>query len=1167
MSALKIFLFGPPRIEHNHKNVDIQRRKTLGLLIYLVVTGQPHRRDSLAALFWPDNDQSGARANLRRDISRLKKSLGEEALVLEGDNVSWNPDFEIWLDIKDFQTKLDEAATHGHPAGSLCTGCSALLADSVHLYSDAFLSGFSLPDSAEFDEWQFFQAESLGRGLADALQKLVGWHAANGEFEPAISYARRWLAMDTLHEPAHQSLMRLYAWAGEQASAIRQYKECARLLRENLKLEPDAETRALYEAILEKRLPPPQGIKAEEPVTTLEPSLSGFPSDISPFIGRGEEIDAIIEKLRREDARLITIVALGGTGKTRLSLEAAKRFLKEHPTISPNGAVFFPLASVDKPDSLPYAIAKELGVFQGAQADPLSELVNFLRTRRMLLVLDNFEQLVEGASLLQELLSACPGIKMLVTSREPLHLSIEWRIDLGGLPYPQADTSDTDELESVQLFLQSAEQVKPDFVLNGDTRPLAYRLCAALAGMPLAIKLAANWLRVMSLEQIVAEVERSLDILTSQMRDIPARQRSMNAVFESTWGMLSTEEQRAFASLAVFRGGFSSEAAQQVAEVSPYLLAGLVDHGLVRFFDGSRYEVHELTRQFAASKMDKQEEARLVVRRRHSAYYLDLVVQQAPALYGQSPQSSLQTLKNNLANIQIAWDWAAMHWSLAELNPEIEPLTDFYEIAGFLVAGEGAFRSAIQRHENNAVEAIEKIALFTLCMHYALFLLFEGKITEAGEQIAGIEAMAKSLNDPISLADAYQIKGLVLHHEEKRVESVTLFREAIAIYRTLDFPRRLTYALNHMGEGLSYLQQPEEALACHEEAFQISQQTGEKRMEALSLSHMGVSYFYLSQFDQAIRHWEQAVESFEMVGDVRGIARTRNNLSYVFNRMGEYDKAMGHGEKALDIFTHIGDRLNEANTSDTLGEAYFALGEYEKARQCFEKAIHISQELQHEGSDPASYHTNLALLETALGRFEEAEQQLDLATSFKDGLGHPREVANYLSVRARLYERTGRRGRAFEALERGIALLRKAGDQTQTTELLVQKASLLLEEGKTDQAETVLDEALQNQSFESVPAAHFEAQVLSAMVYRARGQSQEADQRLKALHNASKTEAQHAALHYHLWQINGTEEHARAALGHYQDLVDKAPNIQYKERLQALQASRGKGKRVPDKEN
>jgi DNA-binding SARP family transcriptional activator/pimeloyl-ACP methyl ester carboxylesterase len=288
VSALKVYLFGPPRIEHSHKTVEIQRRKTLGLFVYLVVTDQPHSRDSLAALFWPENDQSSARANLRRDLSRLKKSLGENALLLEGDTVSWNPVFDVWLDVKEFQSKLAEAASHDHLGGTPCPSCSTALAEAANLYTDRFLAGFSLPDSSQFDEWQFFQAESLIRSLAEALQNLIAWHTAKGEFESAIAYARRWLALDNLHEPAHQTLMRLYAWAGQQAAALRQYQECLRILQD-LGVEPEEETLTLYEAIKTRTLAPPELIgSSQSAAATQQKSLVDIRS-----VQRGEFTQAI----------------------------------------------------------------------------------------------------------------------------------------------------------------------------------------------------------------------------------------------------------------------------------------------------------------------------------------------------------------------------------------------------------------------------------------------------------------------------------------------------------------------------------------------------------------------------------------------------------------------------------------------------------------------------------------------------------------------------------------------------------------------------------------------------------------------------------------------------------------------------------------------------------
>jgi pimeloyl-ACP methyl ester carboxylesterase len=194
--------------------------------------------------------------------------LGEDSLSLDGDNVSWNPDFDLWLDVKTYQSKLDEAASHSHSAGSLCSNCSAALTDAVNLYTDKFMAGFSLPDSPGFDEWQFFQAESLRRALSEALQKLIDWHTANKELEQAITYARRWLSLDLLHEPAHRSLMRLYAWSGQQAAALRQFQECLRILQEELGVEPEEETRSVYEAVKSRTLGIPEMIGDGQPATS-----------------------------------------------------------------------------------------------------------------------------------------------------------------------------------------------------------------------------------------------------------------------------------------------------------------------------------------------------------------------------------------------------------------------------------------------------------------------------------------------------------------------------------------------------------------------------------------------------------------------------------------------------------------------------------------------------------------------------------------------------------------------------------------------------------------------------------------------------------------------------------------------------------------------------------
>jgi predicted ATPase/DNA-binding SARP family transcriptional activator/pimeloyl-ACP methyl ester carboxylesterase len=270
MAALQFFLLGAPRLEQQHQNINLARRKALAALTYLVVTRQPHSRDELATLLWPDQDQAGARANLRRDLSTLKQLLGEQTLLVDQSLVGLNPEADLWSDVEAFQSQISTAQKHSHANGQVCDECATTLQAAVDLYNGDFMAGFSLPDSPEFDEWQFFETERLRHLFAEALQHLIGWHSDRAEYEPAIAYARRWLALDALHEPAHRQLMQLYAWAGQHAAALRQYQECTRLLNEELGAPPDAETTALYEAIRTKQIQPPVTGSMGAP-TTSEP--------------------------------------------------------------------------------------------------------------------------------------------------------------------------------------------------------------------------------------------------------------------------------------------------------------------------------------------------------------------------------------------------------------------------------------------------------------------------------------------------------------------------------------------------------------------------------------------------------------------------------------------------------------------------------------------------------------------------------------------------------------------------------------------------------------------------------------------------------------------------------------------------------------------------------
>src|ERR671911_244965 len=304
-----ISLLGTPRIEHNGVPVEVDTRKAIALAAYLAVTKQSHTRDALSALLWPEYNQSRARAALRRTLSSLGKARAEGWLRADRESVDLDED-TIWVDVTRFHDLLAKCKEHGHPEAEVCPDCLLPLTEAVALYRDDFMTGFGLRDSVAFDDWQFFQSESLRKELAGALERLARGRGALGEWEAAIADARRWLAMDTLHEPAHRMLMALYAWSDQRAAALRQFRECVRVLDQELGVAPLPETVELHRSITEAALPRPRGLVsvaagwAHDPKATVREKNQGTsepvrpaPDSALPFVGRGDSLESLLRAL------------------------------------------------------------------------------------------------------------------------------------------------------------------------------------------------------------------------------------------------------------------------------------------------------------------------------------------------------------------------------------------------------------------------------------------------------------------------------------------------------------------------------------------------------------------------------------------------------------------------------------------------------------------------------------------------------------------------------------------------------------------------------------------------------------------------------------------------------------------------------------------------------
>jgi DNA-binding SARP family transcriptional activator len=336
MPRLALHLLGPPRIEVNGEPVHIGRRKAVALLTYLAVTSARHSRDALATLLWPEQDQSRARAYLRVAFAELNRALAGAFLAVDRETAALDPDTDLWLDVDQFRERLATCETHDHAPTEVCPDCLSPLAEAVELYCDDFLAGFTLRNCPDFDEWQFFQTEGLRQELASALGRLIQGHSAQREYEAAIPYARRWLALDPLHEPAHRSLMILYARAGQRAAALRQYAECEKVLQQELGLAPEEETAKLYAAIKEGQDLTPPGDGTVAPVVSQTDALHDR-YQTEAEIGRGgmgvvyRARDTLLE--RDVAVKELSGAALDAAGQTRLLHEARAAASLNHPNI------------------------------------------------------------------------------------------------------------------------------------------------------------------------------------------------------------------------------------------------------------------------------------------------------------------------------------------------------------------------------------------------------------------------------------------------------------------------------------------------------------------------------------------------------------------------------------------------------------------------------------------------------------------------------------------------------------------------------------------------------------------------------------------------------------------------------------------------------------------
>ena len=1011
MSHLSLYFFGSPLIELDGVEVAVDRKKAIALLAYLAISRTSHNRNNLAALLWPSYDQTRARASLRYTISLLRKTLGEEWFDVDRERIGLNRSERLQLDVDVFHTLLAGCRGHNHKGDEVCPDCTSPLTEAVGIYRDDFMTGFGLKDSPEFDDWQFLQAQGLHHELGGVLEKLVQCQVAEGEFEGAIGYSKRWLELDGGNEAAHRRLMESYALAGQRTKALRQFRECERILKEEMGVSPQEETVRLFQAIKENVFPTGEASPTESESEVAEDAPPDKPPDtpkhnlprqLTSFIGRKDEIEDV--KTLLSTTYLLTLTGSGGCGKTRLALKVAADLVEEYD----NGVWLVELASLSDPELVPQEIASALEVSEQPGRSFSDTLSDYLRTKQTLLMLDNCEHLIEScATLVDTLLSACPNLKILTASREGLGIGGELTYQVPSLSTPQPDQPPTleniGEYEALSLFTERALFSQPTFeVTDANTQALA-QICHRLDGIPLAIELAAARVKALSVEQILTRLDDRFRLLTGGSRTALPRQQTLRATIDWSYNQLSEKEMVLFNRLSVFMGGWRLEAAEAVCSgegIEEYevldLLIDLVDKSLVvaegipsiekassveedsSMGKGSgevRYSLLETIRQYARDKLLESDEA-ATLRGDHLEWYLGLAERAEPELSGPDQMVWFDRFEVELDNLR-----AALRWSLGS-GPFL-PKGDEVGARHAVRASTGVGARAQSLGQGTDIPLRLAGALYQ-------FWLVRTYLSEGYEWLEEALSQSSGTLDSVRGKALYKA-GLLAWGYGDISRMSALGEESLALFRQLGDKGGIGWSLIVLAISVGIEQGDyDRKKVLLEESLSLFREWGDKLGIVWSLTHLGGVAEIQGDYKGAEALLEESLSLSREMGDKFGVAFKLVNLGNIVLSQGDYGRGAKLLEEGLILARELKNKLGTASSLRSLGQVAQYQGDYERAGALHKESLALYREI---GSKTGSAKGLERFAEVALaqGQPEQAARLLGAAEALRQASNNPSE--------------------------------------------------------------------------------------------------------------------------------------------------------------------------------
>jgi len=887
-SMLEVRLLGAFEVKRGGKPVTMPSRPAQSLFAYLILSaGTSHRREKLAGLLWPDSLEETARDNLRHALWRIRKALPAqqktEYLLTDDLSLAFNASAEYWLDASALE-KVGEDAS----ADELIAVLSA--------YQGELLPGF-------YDEWVMLEREHINSVFEHKMARLMSLLQDEKRWLDILDWGERWIKLGQKPEPAYRALMSAHATKGDMSKVAATYERCVKSLKE-LGVEPSEQTRALYQKLKAGKETLETGSTVSVTEKRKDLPKTNLPVPLTSFIGREKEVEEIVGLLGKN--RLLTLTGSGGVGKSRLAIQSSNKLASKFQ----DGVWWVGLVGLNDPSLVPQAVAKVVNVREVSHEPIIETLKKYLRSKDLLLVLDNCEHLIEASTKYAELLlAACPKLKILATSRERLGIFNETAWQVPSLPLPEGKTFPLKELKafaSVGLFVERTKNVNPDFALTDQNASLVSQICQRLDGIPLAIELAAARVKVISLEEILLRLDDRFSLLTSGSRTALPHQQTLRATIDWSYELLTESERILFRRLAVFAGGFKLKAVETVCGFEELnredvldLLARLVDKSLViteQLTNGeARYRFLETIREYAREKLESFGEVD-IIRDRHLEFFMRLAEEAELNHFSSEQLVWFERVETEIDNIR-----AAMYWSMADAHTKDSKTGAWRQETGLRVIGalvwfwHRSYARETSERLKQMLTMTDKPTLGRARALYSLGFLYwtVNNFSEARRSLEEALTISRKLDDRLTLARSLGYLGAVAAAEGDYALTQSLLEESLNVARELGPVGRkaASWALAFLGDVHFAQRDYAGSKKLYEEAVALTKESHEKNMLGLMIRRLG--YVALKQFDntRATEYFKESLKLNQEVGHSVGICASLTALANLALAQGKSSSA------------------------------------------------------------------------------------------------------------------------------------------------------------------------------------------------------------------------------------------------------------------------------------